>query len=972
MAELHPILHDRDSTPESLSGTLIGRFRIGDRLGGGGMGEVYRAQDPKLKRTVAVKRLAPSLRSDGAYRHRFLEEAERVSSFTDAHVASLYDVLEENGEIFLVMEYIEGETLRQRLRRPLTLEEFFKIATQCAEGLAAAHAHGIVHCDIKPENIMLTSAGQVKILDFGVAKYLPRSDQSSTIDRSGTMAGTPAYMSPEVLLEQVPDGRADVFSLGVVFYEALTGQHPFLASSFVATTDRIRNETPTPIRIFNRRVPEGLVALVNKALAKDPALRYQGAPEVLDDLRLVQAGLTPSRLEPVLPPPRPMRKSNWVIGIAMSALIIAAVFIAYHRAQSKPVLNERGWVLISDLDSSGTESVPEQGVREALTIAMQQSRYVNVYPRSRVHEALQRMQKPDVQRVDENLGREICRRENLQILLAGSIVRLGPETQITIRAVTPDDGSTVFAKSTHFREGQFFDKADSLVRSVRESLGESVPLISKSTQPLAKVTTKSLPALQLYTQAKDFIDQGKEDEAGAPLQGALQLDPNFAMAHLLLGEHYLTVANKNEKAVAELKRAYDLRHAVTDREQRNIEADYYGIQERYEDAIQALTIYVSMYPDDPQTRLTLAEAYNALGQGDKSIAEFRQVVKLDPHSVTAYSGLMWGLAQRNDNDEALRVYQDALQRNLDSPPLHWAAGLAYLGQGKVTQAREQFRGLLKSSVSYRDLGELYLIRTDLYQGKLQAAVTQLQAGIEKDQASPEKGIQLFRRDLLAHVLLLLNNPRGTRSQADAILDSPADDRQTDDVLSAGVLYARSGDAALARQVLRQLESIRTQTPTPRNRSSVLRLTAEIALAEGRPAEAVQNFTAAGADHADVRTHLGLARAYEAQRDWTRAAREWTQVIDSRGEILAANHLPTDYSLAHLQLARSYRQLNNVQSAREHYQEFLDLWRQGDDSPLRRQAATELKKLPQGPVIEKPAKTQNSAGYPSKMNVKEPT
>src|SRR6185312_3948136 len=254
MAESEPTLASSTQPQDSLSGKIVGRFRIGDRLGKGGIGEVYCAEDTKLKRTVALKRLAPALRSDSLYRHRFLEEAERASRFTDSHVAAVYDVLEEQGEIFLILEYVEGQNLRQRLRHRLSLDEFFTIVIQCAEALVSAHKRGIVHCDIKPENIMLTSQGQVKILDFGVAKHLPRSDQSSTVDRAGTFAGTPAYMSPEVLLEQAPDGRADIFSLGVVFYEVLTGQHPFIAGSFVATTDRIRAETPASIRIFNRSV----------------------------------------------------------------------------------------------------------------------------------------------------------------------------------------------------------------------------------------------------------------------------------------------------------------------------------------------------------------------------------------------------------------------------------------------------------------------------------------------------------------------------------------------------------------------------------------------------------------------------------------------------------------------------------------------------------------------------------------------
>src|SRR6266478_2020170 len=347
MADFQPFLASLQPQ-ESLSGSVVGRFRIGDRLGKGGMGEVYRAEDTKLKRTVALKRLAPALRADSLYRLRFLEEAERASRFSDSHVAALYDVLEEQGEIFLILEYVEGQNLRQRLRQPLSLDEFFSIAIQCAQALVSAHKQGIVHCDIKPENIMLTDQGQVKILDFGVAKHLLRSDQSSTVDRAGTFAGTPAYMSPEVLLEQAPDGRADVFSLGVVSYEVLTGQHPFMASSFVATTDRIRRETPASIRIFNGSVSEDLEALVNKAMAKDPRLRYASAQDLLDDLRHVREGVTPTGLLRAVPqrgaiqPDGSGRKRRtwlWAAGLLTTALLLSA---AYRRLESNQALKRAG------------------------------------------------------------------------------------------------------------------------------------------------------------------------------------------------------------------------------------------------------------------------------------------------------------------------------------------------------------------------------------------------------------------------------------------------------------------------------------------------------------------------------------------------------------------------------------------------------------------------------------------------------
>jgi eukaryotic-like serine/threonine-protein kinase len=337
MAEHQPILAGSAQPQESLCGAVVGRFRIADRLGKGGMGEVYRAEDTKLKRTVALKRLSPALRSDSLYRHRFLEEAERASRFSDSHVAAVYDVFEEKGEIFLVLEYVEGQNLRQRLRQPLSLDEFFTIATQCTEALISAHRQGIVHCDIKPENIMLTPDGGVKVLDFGVAKHLPRSDQSSTVDRSGTFAGTPAYMSPEVVMEQAPDGRADIFSLGVVFYEVLTGQHPFLAGSFVATTDRIRRETPAPIRIFNHSVSEDLAALVNKAMAKDPAQRFAGAHELLDALHHVHRGLSSSGLARfVAPRPVPPRTSTWLWATGLIAALMLLVVIGYRPWKPHP------------------------------------------------------------------------------------------------------------------------------------------------------------------------------------------------------------------------------------------------------------------------------------------------------------------------------------------------------------------------------------------------------------------------------------------------------------------------------------------------------------------------------------------------------------------------------------------------------------------------------------------------------------
>ena len=943
MAELGPITANSPET-DTLSGMIAGRFLISERLGKGGMGEVYRAEDTKLKRTVALKRLAPHLRSDFNSRHRFQQEAERVSRFSDAHVAALHDVVEDGNDTFLVMEYVEGETLRRRLGRTISVAEFFQIAMQCGEGLSAAHQQGIVHCDIKPENIMLNASGQVKILDFGVAKCLPRSDQSTTVDRSTAMAGTPAYMSPEVLLEKPPDGRSDLFSLGVVFYEMLTGHHPFLTTSFVATADRIRKEIPAPIHIFNSRVPAELEALVNKLIAKEPGQRYASAAELVQDLRTVQAGLTPTRLQGGLPQAAKVRPKTWMWFSMLAALFGIMVFAAYYRAHTTPILAERGWVLITDFDSRGGNSIADEGIREGLTIALQQSRYVNVFPRARAYEALQRMEKADASRIDEALGREICRREGLQVLLTGSIEQIGHAFQITVRAVDPVRGSLLIAESERFgREEDFFDRADKLARRVRKDLGESLGGIEKSSRPLARVTTRSFEALQLYSRASDAMAAGQPDQVPALLQSALKLDPGFAMAHLLLAQYYASLVGRNERAFAELQQAYSLRQNVSDREQRRIEASYYEYQERYEEAAQSLNVLLSLYPDDVEAHEDLAGAYDGAGQPDKALAEFREVVRLKPFSPQAYSALALQLTGRNAFDEALAVLREAQQRGLDSPRVHWGTGMAYFGQGKLAEARDEFRRVQASGGTFESLGRLCLTRVDAYEGKFASAQAQLESDIRKQQQSHTKGLQLASREMLGQIALLLGKPGLAARQAALILAGPSADLQTVDYAAAGTLYARSGEAAQARRVLKQLDKIRSAIPSSWNNGSYLVVAAELALAEKQPEEAAKLFESAATQFPGSTPVMGSARSHESQGDLKHAADNWKAVLNAKGEILQ-QLFPPDLALAHLHLARAYNRLGDHSAAKTEYQELLEIWQNGDDTPQKREARQELETL----------------------------
>src|SRR5580704_15577821 len=313
-----------DAAADSLAGTTVGRFVISKRLGAGGMGQVYSAEDTTLKRFVAIKRMAPDPSSTVADRKRLLKEAQRASALNHPNVGAVYDVVEHGGELWLVMEYVEGETLRRRLKHPISSEEFFTIAAQCCEGLQAAHEKGIIHGDIKPENIMLAPGNRVKILDFGVARRAWNSNPNDATKIMETMTatgGTPAYMAPEVLLQQPDDGRSDLFSLGLVFYEMLGGDQPFQSDSLATTVARIVHLQPPELK----NVPGPLAGIINRTLAKDPNQRYPNAAALLDDLRRIQQGGKPRRSPS---PPGAFHPFRMLAALAM-VLVVLAALLAY-------------------------------------------------------------------------------------------------------------------------------------------------------------------------------------------------------------------------------------------------------------------------------------------------------------------------------------------------------------------------------------------------------------------------------------------------------------------------------------------------------------------------------------------------------------------------------------------------------------------------------------------------------------------
>ena len=935
-------------------GQTLGHYRILEKVGAGGMGVVYLARDEQLDRDVAVKVLPSGTLSDDSTRRHFRKEAMALAKLNHPHIETVYDFGTQDGVDYLVMEYLPGKTLADRLATgALPEKDVIDLGMQIASALEEAHERGIVHRDLKPANIAVTAKGYAKILDFGLAKLLRATEEETTevFSDSKAAAGTLPYMPPEQLRGERVDARADIYTIGAVLYEAATDLRPFREELASRLIDAILHQPIVSPRALNPRISPELEAIILKCLDKDRNCRYQSAKELLVDLRRVQVG---SSIAPTPPLPHPREAWKRIAYASTAALALAVVLVASNvagwrdRLLGRPlaarVFANQNWILIADPENLTEEQFFDKTLREGLTIALQQSRYLNVFPQARLFDTLSRMKRTDVTHVDEALGREICQRENVQVLLASSIRGSGGRFQITVRALNPARDDLLFVESEQFtRKEELFDRVDVLARRVRKDLGESLAGINNNSLPLAQVTTRSLEALQLYSRATYAIAQGDLDKALPLLQSALELDPDFAMAHRRLARLYYSAGNR-EKELEHLTRAYNLRSTVTDREQRLIEGSYYSVLGQYEKAVESLGLLVNLYPDDPDAQYELALAYLYAGNAANAEKNLRQVLKLNPYSTPAYDYLVRVLARRNENAQAVEVYQQAGSMGLQSPSLHWGLALALLGQGKPDEARGEFGHMQEAGKMYQNIGRLYLARTAIYEGRFTSAAEQLKADIQWDQTQASKSAELLRRYLLARIFVEQRAIVSARHELELILNSGEPEAlQAEDLRRTGTLYARLGEGQLAQRVLHKLELLELNLPTSFNKSCFHNLAGEIALAQGQFGQAVELFSTASVEYPQFASHEGLARAYQAKQDWNRALTGWQQVLEDRGEILQ-DSFPADSVVAHVELGRVYRRMGDLLKARGEYEEFFRIWQQADQVSVRQQALHEWQEM----------------------------
>jgi tetratricopeptide (TPR) repeat protein len=934
-----------------MHGETVSHYRVAEELGRGGMGVVYRAEDLRLPRLVALKLLPADLSHHPDAVDRMRREARLASALNDPHICTIHEIGEDDGRPFIVMELLEGQTLRALIDgKPMDVERAVDLAIEVAEGLQAAHQRAIIHRDIKPANIFITTDGHAKIMDFGLAKLLhdpriavslgssaPTASAAHTLSQSGTPGGTAAYMSPEQARGEALDSRSDLFSLGAVLYEMVTGQRAFKGTTPALIFDGILNRIPESAAKLNFAVPAALDRVIEKAMEKDRALRYQHAADLVADLRRVKRALAAGTLALLAAPRLPGRRTVLLAALAAAVALAVLVFVwpTIRSRQSAP-LTERDSIILGDIANNTGDPVFDGTLRQALSVQLGQSPFLDVLSDERIADALRLMGRPREERLTREVAREACERLGATAVIDGSVALLGQLYVVTLSAAECRSGNVLAQEQVNAESRERVLQAlGHLTSSLRSRLGESLASLKKFDLPVEQVTTPSLEALRAYTLGLARRAEGADVESIPFFERAIQLDPDFAMAHTALSTVYGNIG-ESQRSEEYIRRAYASRNRVSERERLFITFQYDDrITEDELRAIETLEVWKQSYPRDYRPPNALCLVFSRMGQYERAIEEGAEAMRRNPAHPFPYSNLAYAYRGMNRYEDARRIANQAVAHKFETLPTRRLLYQLDTLAGREGEAASHIEWGQSRARGFDLIGAQAQVAA--YRGRLSAARQLYQQTIEMAAKGGFREVASGYAVQFAWTEAIYGNLNDARQVLQPYMRVPL--AAVPRTRAAGVL-ALSGLAEDAKALLRPVQQ-KSVSSTLMGGTLLPVSDALIALAIRQPAEAVNRLKIA------LPYELGLVAALAPayvrgvalleQGQASGAAVEFRKVLDHRGADPFSVLLP----VSQVGLARALQRAGDTAGAVRAYDAFLQGWSQADPAvPILRAAQAE--------------------------------
>jgi serine/threonine protein kinase/Flp pilus assembly protein TadD len=969
-------------------GKIISHYKILEKLGEGGMGVVYKAQDIKLDRLVALKFLPPHLTSEPVEKERFIHEAKAASALNHTNITTIYEIDEFEGQMFIVMEYCEGRTLKQMIEKEtLSIKKVLDIGIQVCEGLTTAHKKEIVHRDIKSDNIMVTKEGHVKITDFGLAKLKGATKLTKTRSTLGTLA----YMSPEQAQGEEVDSRSDIFSFGVVLYELLTKNLPFGGEHHAAVIYSIINEDPQPIARFNNQVSAKLEDMVFKALAKDKEERYQHADELLADLRHEKKSLEylkTAQIPKEVTVPKPKRK---VLPIAIPALVVFILVLLFLilrpfkfeiGPEKKATAEENRLAIMYFENIADREDKERLGeiVTELLITKLSESQYINVVSSQRLYDILKLLGKEGAKIVDKSVASEVATRAGAKWMLIGKILKVEPRMVMTAQLVDVKSGGVKASQDiTGEVKEDVFSLVDKLTTALKKDLSLPAQAGKEETPKVATVTTHSQEAYRYYLEGMDLYNKIYRPEAEKSFRKALEYDSTFAMAYVRLSIVSPNLTGPEYKAL--IAKAVKYSDKVSQKEKMYIQAYEAYASDNTAQYIKILQKLVERYPDEKEAFLRLGQIHLELSKYKESIYYLSKAIELDSLYKRAYNTLSLAYDGSGDFEKSIWAINKYISLAPNEANPYNSRGALYTYNGKLDQAIESFKKALEIKpdfyMSLSNLGNIYLLKRDyakaescykelasssdkntrsqgrtrlawipLYQGKFEQALEALDNGLAADKMEQVKGEPSEKHFLKA---MIYEDKKNLNLALNEIKKSMEISRKEypDAILywqdHYAYLLVENGDVTAGEEVANTLKrDIEKKDPgTLPAYTDYWYMVGKIELAKGNLEAAITDFVQAMKGNHRIDACFLLSGIY------LKLGRVEEAVAELERGLLRGNWLTNDiYAVkAYYLLGLAYEKSGWNKKAIEKYEEFLDIWKNADPRiPEVTDAKERLKKL----------------------------